>query len=250
MQNIEVFTSAPKAHFYDQLFLNLDLSEIPEYDSKTGRRGYSNHAKLCAFIVMKCECFSYITDLLDFLQNNLIIAHYCGFDITRPLPSYWTLDRFLNQIDHDMLDRVLQTQVEKLTALGLIDSSFVAIDSTPIMANTAQNNPKSFCKKKFSKENHPSSDPDCALGVHTASNQINERKFEYYWGYKSHVLIDCITGLPIAEITTPANIADSAVTERLLAMANRYLPLKGCTFIADKGYDSKAVYNLIQPKSR
>ena len=165
MQNIEIFTSAPKAQFYDQLFLNLDLSEMPEYDSKTGRRGYSNHAKLCAFIVMKCECFSYITDLLDFLQNNLIIAHYCGFDITRPLPSYWTLDRFLNQIDHDMLDRVLQTQVEKLTALGLIDSSFVAIDSTPIMANTAQNNPKSFCKKKFSKENHPSSDPDCALGV-------------------------------------------------------------------------------------
>ena len=120
MQNIEIFTSAPKAHFYDQLFLNLDLSEMPEYDSKTGRRGYSNHAKLCAFIVMKCECFSYITDLLDFLQNNLIIAHYCGFDITRPLPSYWTLDRFLNQIDHDILDRVLQTQVEKLTTLGMI----------------------------------------------------------------------------------------------------------------------------------
>lgn len=246
MQNIEIFTSAPKAQFYDQLFLNLDLSEMPEYDSKTGRRGYSNHAKLCAFIVMKCECFSYITDLLDFLQNNLIIAHYCGFDITRPLPSYWTLDRFLNQIDHDILDRVLQTQVEKLTALGMIDPSFVAIDSTPIMANTAQNNPKSFCKNKFSKENHPSSDPDCALGVHTASNQINERKFEYYWGYKSHVLIDCITGLPIAEITTPANIADSAVTERILAKANQYLPLNGCTFIADKGYDSKAVYTLIQ----
>lgn len=179
MQNIEIFTSAPKAHFYDQLFLNLDLSEMPEYDSKTGRRGYSNHAKLCAFIVMKCECFSYITALLDFLQNNLIIAHYCGFDITRPLPSYWTLDHFLNQIDHDILDRVLQTQVEKLTALGMIDPSFVAIDSTPIMANTAQNNPKSFCKKKFSKENHPSSNSDCALGVHTASNQINEQNFEY-----------------------------------------------------------------------
>ena len=135
MQNIEIFTSAPKAHFYDHLFLNLDLSEMPEYDSKTSRRGYSNHAKLCAFIVMKCECFSYITDLLDFLQNNQIIAHYCGFDITRPLPSYWTLDRFLNQIDHDILDRVLQTQVEKLTALGMIDPSFIAIDSTPIMAD-------------------------------------------------------------------------------------------------------------------
>lgn len=69
---------------------------------------------------------------------------------------------------------------------------------------------------------------------------------KYYWGYKSHVLIDCITGLPIAEITTPANITDSAVTERLLAKVNQYLPLNDCTFITDKGYDSKAVYNLIQ----
>lgn len=28
------------------------------------------------------------------------------------------------------------------------------MDSTPIMANTKQNNPKSFAKSKFSKENH------------------------------------------------------------------------------------------------
>ena len=50
---------------------------------------------ICAFIVMKCEGFSIITDLVDYLNNNLLIAHYCGFDITRPLPSYWTFDHFL-----------------------------------------------------------------------------------------------------------------------------------------------------------
>jgi len=181
MQNIENFTSAPKAHFYDQIFLNLDLSELPEYNSSASRNGFSNHAKLCTFIVMKCECFSYITDLLDFLQNNLIIAHYCGFDITKPLPSYWTLDRFLNQIDHALLDCIMQSQVKKLVELKQIDSSFIAIDSTPVMANTAQNNPKSFRKNKFAKDNHPQSDPDCALGVHTATNQINERNYEFYW---------------------------------------------------------------------
>lgn len=154
MQNIELFTSAPKAHFYNQLFLNLDLSELPEYNSPTGR----NHVKLCAFIVMKYECFSYITDLLDYLQNNLIIVHYSGFDITKPLPSYWTLDRFLSQIDHEHMDRVMQSQVKKLVELKLIDSSFIVLDSTPIMANTAQNNSKSFRKNKFSKDNQPKSD--------------------------------------------------------------------------------------------
>ena len=84
--------------------------------------------------------------------------------------------------------------VRKLYELGVVDASFVGLDSTPVMANTKQNNPKSFAKNKFSKENHPKSDPDCALGVHSTSNQHNERRYEFYWGYKSHVLVDCISG--------------------------------------------------------
>ena len=46
---------------------------------------------------MKCEGFAQITDLMDYLDNNRLIAHYCGFDIMKPLPSYWTYDRFLRQ---------------------------------------------------------------------------------------------------------------------------------------------------------
>ena len=96
------------------------------------------------------------------------------------------------------------------------------------------------------KENHPSCDPDCALGVHTASNQHNEKNYEFYWGYKSHVLVDCISGLPLYELTTPANVADSTLVERILKDASQTLSLKECTFLADKGYDVKAVYNLIR----
>ncbi len=94
LKDIRLFTSQPAAKFYDSLFLNLDLSSVPEFP-KTGRRGFSNHAMLCSFIVMKCEVFSMLTDLVDYLNNNLLIAHYCGFDITSPFPSYWTFDRFL-----------------------------------------------------------------------------------------------------------------------------------------------------------
>ena len=46
---------------------------------------------------MKCEGFAQITDLMDYLDNNRLIAHYCGFNIIKPLPSYWTYDRFLRQ---------------------------------------------------------------------------------------------------------------------------------------------------------
>ena len=50
--------------------------------------GAPKEAMVCAFIVMKCEGFTQITDLMDYLDNNRIIAHYCGFNIMEPLPSY------------------------------------------------------------------------------------------------------------------------------------------------------------------
>ncbi|MDD6489189.1 MAG: transposase [Clostridia bacterium] len=246
LQDISLFTSEPKAKFYSDLFLNLDLSEISERTSKTGRRGFSNQAKLRAAIVMKCECFSCITDLLDYLQNNLLIAHYCGFDIMKPLPSYWTLDRFINSLDNNLLQNLMCSQVKKLYELGVIDTSFIALDSTPIMANTFQNNPKSFKKNKFNPDNHPKSDKDCGLGVHTASNQHNEQNFEFYWVYKNHVLVDCITGLPIFELTTTADVADSTVALDILNQTNSFLPLNECTFIADKAYDVKVIYNTVK----
>ena len=201
---------------------------------------------VCAFIVMKCEGFTQITDLMDYLDNNRLIAHYCGFNIMKPLPSYWTYDRCLRQLNNGALKSIMANLVRKLYELGVVDASFVGLDSTPVMANTKQNNPKSFAKSKFSKENHPKSDSDCALGVHSASNQHNERRYEFYWGYKSHVLVDCISGLPLYELTTPSNIADSAGAAEILAAADQTISLKECAFLADKGYDVKSIYNTVK----
>ena len=229
--------------FYDKLFSSLDFT-LPR--AATGRRGFPKEAMVCAFIVMKCEGFSQITDLMDYLDNNRLIAHYCGFNIMEPLPSCWTYDRCLRQLNNGALKSIMADLVRKLYELGVVDTSFVGLDSTPVMANTKQNNPKSFAKSKFSKENRPKSDPDCALGVHSASNQHNERRYEFYWGYKSHVLVDCISGLPLYELTTQANIMDSTVAVDILAAANQILPLQGCSFLADKGYDAKSIYNTVK----
>jgi hypothetical protein len=201
---------------------------------------------ICAFIIMKCEGFSMITDLVDYLNNNLLIAHYCGFDITSPLPSYWTFDRFLKKLDHDILSHIMKSQVLFLAHHGFIDTSFIGLDSTPVSANTSQNNPKSFSSNKFKPDNQPKADRDCKLGVHTASNQANEKKHQFYWGYKNHVLVDCISGLPIYEVTTTAEAADSTVALQVLADTHTFLPLTDCTFLADKGYDVKNIYNQVK----
>ena len=75
---------------------------------------FPKEAMLCAFIVMKCEGFSQISDLVDFLNCNLLITYYCGFDITKPLPSYWTFDRFIRKLSHQVLQEIMGQQVKKL----------------------------------------------------------------------------------------------------------------------------------------
>lgn len=246
INDISIFTSQPKQKFYDELFLSLDLDSLPLHNAKTGRKGATNHAFACAFIVMKCEGFSQVSDLHDYLSNNLIIAHYCGFDIFKGLPSYSSFTRFIREIDNEILQALMKSAVLKAVDLMLIDSSFIALDATPVKANVCNNNPKSFSPNKFTKGAQPKADKDCALGVQTASNNANENKFDFYWGYKNHILVDCISGLPICELTTGANVSDSTVTLDMLEKVNNFLPLDECYFLADKAYDVKTIYNTIR----
>lgn len=244
---IDLFTPQNLIDFYSNLFDNLNLSNFQEYlPSKFGPKGFSRHALLRAFIVMKCEKFALLTDLKDFLNNNLKIAHLCGFDILKPLPSYTVFQRFIKNLSNDTLKEIFKNQVLELKKLGVISPEFVSLDSTPIKANTKQNNPKSFTKSKFKKSNQPKSDKDCKLGVHSASNEITEKNFEYYWGYKNFVLCDAISGLPIDEITTTAEKADISMQIPFLTQTNQWFDLNGTYFIADKGFDSKANHNFIK----
>lgn len=161
------------------------------------------------------------------------------------LGLYWSFEHFIKNFDNSILKSIMKNQVSSLAKKGVIDSSFIGLDSTPVFANTSQNNPKSFSKNKFSKSNQPISDKDCRLGVHSASNQFNEKNFDFYWGYKNHTLVDLISGLPIYEMTTTANIADSSVALDVLSDTHLFLSLDDCTFIADKGYDVKYIYNKV-----
>lgn len=107
----------------------------------------------------------------------------------KPLPSYWTLERFIKNYENELSQLVMQAQVKKLFELGVLDSSFIALDSTPVAANTSQNNHKFFKKNKFNPENQPKSDKDCGLGVHTASNQHNEKNHEPFGVTKTTFLL-------------------------------------------------------------
>lgn len=244
---IDLFTPQSLIDFYSNFFENLDLSKLEDIlPSKFGPKGFSRHALLRAFIVMKCEKFAAITDLKDFLNNNLKIAPLCGFDILKPLPSYTVLQRFIKNLPNDIIKEIFKNQVTTLKNLNAISSEFISFDSTPIKANTKQNNPKSFAKSKFKKTNQPKSDKSCKLGVHSASNELTEKNYEYYWGYKNFVLCDAISGLPIDEMTTTADKADISMQIPFLSKTIKWFNLDGTYFIADKGFDSRDNHNFVK----
>jgi hypothetical protein len=47
----------------------------------------------------------------------------------------------------------MKSQVLSLAGKGIIDTSFIGLDSTLVFANTSQNNPKSFASNKFNTDN-------------------------------------------------------------------------------------------------
>nr|WP_321027069.1 hypothetical protein [Clostridium neonatale] len=53
---MDLFTSQPIINFYEKIFDNLDLSDIPQFiPSKYSPNGYPLHALIKALIVMKLQ---------------------------------------------------------------------------------------------------------------------------------------------------------------------------------------------------
>ncbi|MDR0301138.1 MAG: transposase [Treponema sp.] len=250
----QLYTNNKTVAFYEKLFSNLDLSAVEEFPCKSdkptkneGRKPISRHNLFRAFIVMKTQRFQYISQLIDYLENNRAIALVCGFD-SGLIPGKYAFYDFPRYTPQSELDSVLASNTLNMLGLGLVDLQELIVDSTPIFANTKLNNPKSFAKNRFSKNNTPSADPNSRLGVHTASNSSNNKNYEFFWGYKDHILLDAKHGLPVFNLTATADIHDVKAGEALIQKADPLIMLKGNTrsLIADKAYDSNPFYEFIK----
>ena len=235
------------SRFFRAIFKVLDLSNINEYLPSLYRpKGYSRHALFRSFVVMKFQSINQITDLKYFIDTHHSIAELCGFNLSKPLPSYSVYQRYIKNLDNNLIKEVMNNHISKLMKLGIINTNYTSIDSTPIFANTKYNNPKCFSKSKFKKNNQPKADKNCRLGVHSANNEDTNKNYKFYWGYKNIVMCDPIVGLPIYEQTITADNADSVKTIDILTEINKKFNLVGTKFIADKAYDTKAIHNFVR----
>ena len=250
----QFYTNNATVSFYSKIFAEMNLSGICEFPRKSdkstkyeGRKPVSRHNIYRAIVVMKTQRFRQVSQLLDYLENNIVVAMLCGFDGGR-IPGKDVFYDFLRDTPQSELDSVMVVNTQKMFKLGLVDYENLIVDSMPIFANTKLNNPKSFSKSRFKKSQVPTGDSNCKLGVHTASNDSSNKDYEYFWGYKDHLILDDKYGLPIFNLTLTANTHDVKAGEELACQAASLLPLKGKVknLIADKAFDSNPFYEAIK----
>lgn len=235
---------------YELFFSNVDLSPIKdEISPYAGRKPFSRKAIMRAFMYKNIRGIYYLTDLVDELNHNPSIAHRCGFDIRRALPSVDRYSRFLSDTPNSMLQQIRETAVQTLISLKVIKGGDLTIDSTPIFANVKENNPKILKKNKFNKNNIPPGDKDARLGVMVAQPRplppTEKNKIQFFWGYRNHALSEMPLEIPVYEKTKPANVQDPLMFIPMFKYAKYDLGLPCHFAIGDALYDAEYIRKFV-----
>ncbi|MCB4790932.1 MAG: transposase [Elusimicrobia bacterium] len=217
--------------------------------NKVGRPLIARLHILNALIYKNLRGLPALSDLVHDLATNPSLALRCGFELGESTPTKETFSAFLRDTPHDYFATIKKAIVIELIKLKELKATFIAIDSAPIKANVKQNNLKTSSKDRFNKLKFPKGDPDARLGVIITynPNDLFKRQVQFFWGYRTHVLSDAITELPIIERTLPANVHDSKVCIPLLKELKEFkLKTQGVT--ADAAFDSQRILKFIFKK--
>lgn len=190
-------------------------------------------------------------------RPHVDITQPYGFDVARTVPSTRHLNNLLRSLDPqllaDLLAQSVQALQEEIPGLGDV----VAFDVKHIYANVKENNSRAYVTERFNKDQQPTGDPDCRLGVKKSTNQeqpdgSTKEKKEYIWGYGSGVAA-AITpdygDVVLAEFTQPFNENDVTYFVPLyiqtVATLNRF-PLH---ITADAAFDAWYAYQTCARRS-
>lgn len=236
---------------YDALFLAAEAAweKIPRH-KHAGRTGYGNLAFIKSFIYKHAQAIKSVPELLRDLESRPVLCEMIGFTPGQ-LPDASRFYVFLAQTNNSELEEIHHSAVKMLLDAEVVSLDILIADSKPVMANTKHNNPKnpgrSLDKTKKIRRN-----PRATFGYYSYLKQPSdgEKKFSYFWGYRTHVLISA-EGVPLVEITKPNNIDDATIARMLFRKLCRvYGRKKGRIFLADSAYDKRWFYDFIIQKMK
>jgi hypothetical protein len=234
---------------YQQIFAQLDLSHIPQYNRGVGADGTNQHAFIHAFIVRSLESLNTVPALIRFLHANPPLILLCGFDNLK-IPHDSQFYRFLKKTNHSLFEDLLYRANKTLIGKKTLSLDITAVDSKPIKALTKHNNPKNASRDLKNKNRKFKRHPKATLGYYSyvpkTDPKTKKKHFTFFWGYRSHAIVDATSGLAIVEGTYPNNMSDEKVARKLYKKLKRlYKPKKGFAVIGDKAYDVRDFYSFL-----
>jgi len=201
--NLEEIFNKPLRR-YELFFSILDLSTLDK-GSCVGRKPISRAVILKALIFKNLRSITNLSGLSTELFERPALASVLGFEPgDRPIPVE-RFSCFLKDTDNKILGQIRVSLVRKLTQFGIIKGKYLSVDSCPIMANVKENNLKTNVRNRFIKSKPPKNDKDCRIGVFPTFVS-DKTKVEFFWGYRNHIINDCGSEPPLAEITLPTNV--------------------------------------------
>lgn len=217
------------------------LINYPENQKSVKRRPpHPKYAILNALIFKNFRSINSLLDLSKELKNYPQLAQLCGFT---SFPSYQRFSSYLKTTPNEILQSVRKNLLDQLINLKQINGFYISGDSCPIKANVKQNNLKTNVKNRFDKNKIPKGDSDSRLGSYTVF--FPEKKVQFFWGYRNHILNDCVSELPIAEITKPANVHESKLFIPQLKHIKKEFKFHTKAVIGDSAFDSYNIINFI-----
>jgi len=149
---------------YQVLFDNLNTSAFNEKPKQPGRHPVPRSALLRALIYKCLKPLPTLSDLVMELADNPSVALKCGLDPSC-VPPVERFSCLLRDTDNNIFQKIRNSLVQELIAIGEISGKVLSIDLYPIPANVKENNLKTNVQDRFDKTRIPKGDPDCRLGV-------------------------------------------------------------------------------------
>jgi len=154
-------------------------------------------------------------ELEEALFDRLSFRRFVGLGLEEGVPDHTVLNRFRNLlIGEGLLERLFGELDGQLEEAGVMVKRGTMLDATVIDAVS-----------RPGSEERPSQDGDARFGRSSGKG--------FRFGYKAHVGVDAGSGLIRSVVTTPANVNDTVVADRLIRGDER-------SVLADAAYDTHA----------
>jgi hypothetical protein len=190
-------------------------------------------------------------------RPHLDLRQPYGFNVAKTVPSVRHLNNILRSLDPRLLADLFAQSVQALQAEIPGLGEVVAFDVKHIYANVKENNFRAYVPERFHKDQQPTGDPDCRLGVKTSTNQeqadgSTKEKKELIWGYGSGVAAatDPVYGdVVLAEFTQPFNENDITYFVPLYIQTVALLSTFPTHITADAAFDAWYAYQTCATRS-